>query len=118
MQLVGRGFRHMRSVSAVCGCAIAVPAEPTPASAPVVKAIGKVGVPLRWSRRAASSRIGFRVDAKVKGFNVMGYDEGSIPLLLPRPVVCSGGAAKNTHEDAVWFNIRYVLPGTAPTIKY
>ncbi len=27
-------------------------------------------------------------------------------------------APKNTHEDAVWFNIRYVLPGTAPSIKY
>jgi hypothetical protein len=24
----------------------------------------------------------------------------------------------NAHESAVWFNIRYVLPGTAPTIKY
>lgn len=28
------------------------------------------------------------------------------------------GAPKNTHEDAIWFNLRYVLPGTAPTIKY
>jgi hypothetical protein len=25
---------------------------------------------------------------------------------------------KNAHEHAVWFNLRYVLPGTAPTIKY
>jgi hypothetical protein len=25
---------------------------------------------------------------------------------------------KNTHMHAVWFNFRYVLPGTAPTIKY
>ena len=25
---------------------------------------------------------------------------------------------KNTHQNAVWFNVRYVLPGTAPTIKY
>jgi hypothetical protein len=34
------------------------------------------------------------------------------------PWYVAPGAPKNTHEDAVWFNIRYVLPGTAPTIKY
>ncbi len=28
----------------------------------------------------------------------------------------SGG--RNAHENVVWFNLRYVLPGTAPTIKY
>lgn len=28
----------------------------------------------------------------------------------------AGGA--NAHENVVWFNIRYVLPGSAPTIKY
>jgi len=27
-------------------------------------------------------------------------------------------APKNAHETAIWFNLRYVLPGTAPTIKY
>jgi hypothetical protein len=25
---------------------------------------------------------------------------------------------KGTHETALWFNLRYVLPGSAPTIKY
>jgi hypothetical protein len=25
---------------------------------------------------------------------------------------------KNAHETAIWFNLRYVLPGTAPTIQY
>ena len=25
---------------------------------------------------------------------------------------------KNAHETALWFNLRYVLPGTAPTIAY
>ena len=25
---------------------------------------------------------------------------------------------KNAHESAIWFNLRYVLPGTAPTIRY
>ncbi len=34
------------------------------------------------------------------------------------PWYVAPGAPKNAHEDAVWFNIRYVLPGTAPTIKY
>ena len=28
------------------------------------------------------------------------------------------GAPKNAHENAAWFNLRYVLPGTAPTIEY
>ena len=27
-------------------------------------------------------------------------------------------APKNAHEHAIWFNLRYVLPGSAPTIKY
>lgn len=34
------------------------------------------------------------------------------------PWFVARGAPKNTHESAVWFNIRYVLPGSAPTIKY
>ena len=34
------------------------------------------------------------------------------------PWFVAPGAPKNTHENAVWFNIRYVLPGSAPTIKY
>jgi hypothetical protein len=28
------------------------------------------------------------------------------------------GAPKNAHETAVWFNLRYVLPGSAPTVEY
>jgi hypothetical protein len=28
------------------------------------------------------------------------------------------GAPKNAHENAVWFNLRYVLPGTAPTLEH
>ena len=38
--------------------------------------------------------------------------------LFRDPWFVATGAPKNTHEHAVWFNIRYVLPGTAPTIKY
>lgn len=34
------------------------------------------------------------------------------------PWYVAGGAPKNTHEDVLWFNLRYTLPGTAPTIKY
>lgn len=28
------------------------------------------------------------------------------------------GAPKNAHENVAWFNLRYVLPGTAPTVEY
>ena len=27
-------------------------------------------------------------------------------------------APKNAHEHAIWFNLRYVLPGSAPTVEY
>ncbi|HEY6340374.1 MAG TPA: hypothetical protein VIY49_02685 [Bryobacteraceae bacterium] len=28
------------------------------------------------------------------------------------------GSPKNAHEDAAFFDLRYVLPGTAPTVEY
>jgi hypothetical protein len=34
------------------------------------------------------------------------------------PWYVAPNAPKNAHETALWFNLRYVLPGTAPTIKY
>jgi hypothetical protein len=34
------------------------------------------------------------------------------------PWSVAAGQPKNTHENAVWFNLRYVLPGAAPAIKY
>jgi hypothetical protein len=34
------------------------------------------------------------------------------------PWFVAAGAPKNAHQSAVWFNLRYVLPGSAPTIKY
>jgi len=34
------------------------------------------------------------------------------------PFYVAAGAPDNTHEHAIWFDLRYVLPGTAPTIKY
>ena len=34
------------------------------------------------------------------------------------PWYVAPNSPKNAHESAIWFNLRYVLPGTAPTIKY
>jgi hypothetical protein len=34
------------------------------------------------------------------------------------PWYVAPGAPKNAHEHALWFNLRYVLPGSAPTIQY
>ena len=34
------------------------------------------------------------------------------------PWAVAAGAPKNAHETAVWFNLRYVLPGSAPTVEY
>ena len=36
----------------------------------------------------------------------------------PWYVNIAAGAPKNTHEDAIFFNIRYLLPGQAPTVHY
>jgi hypothetical protein len=34
------------------------------------------------------------------------------------PWYVAPGAPKSAHETAIFFNLRYVLPGTAPTVKY
>ncbi|MBV8847081.1 MAG: hypothetical protein JO307_30095 [Bryobacterales bacterium] len=34
------------------------------------------------------------------------------------PWYVAANQPKNAHMNTVWFNLRYVLPGTAPTIKY
>ena len=34
------------------------------------------------------------------------------------PWYVAPNAPKNAHQSAIWFNLRYVLPGSAPTIKY
>src|SRR5579884_684759 len=34
------------------------------------------------------------------------------------PWYVAPGAPKGAHEHAVWFNLRYVLPGSAPTVEY
>ena len=34
------------------------------------------------------------------------------------PWFVAAGAPHEAHENAIWLNLRYVLPGSAPTIKY
>jgi hypothetical protein len=34
------------------------------------------------------------------------------------PWAITPGTPKNAHENVGWFNLRYVLPGTAPTVEY
>ncbi len=34
------------------------------------------------------------------------------------PFYVASNAPKNAHQDAIWFDLRYVLPGTAPSIQY
>lgn len=34
------------------------------------------------------------------------------------PWYVAPGAPKNAHEHVAWFNLRYVLPGSAPTVEY
>jgi hypothetical protein len=47
---------------------------------------------------------------------------GGVQLMLQyayffrNPWSVAPGTPRNTHEHAVWFNLRYVLPGSAPTV--
>lgn len=34
------------------------------------------------------------------------------------PFYVAPNTPKNAHQDAIWFDLRYVLPGTAPTVQY
>jgi hypothetical protein len=34
------------------------------------------------------------------------------------PWYLSVGAPKNTHQNTIWFDFRYTLPGSAPTVEY
>jgi hypothetical protein len=49
---------------------------------------------------------------------------GALQLMLQyayffrSPWFVAAGTPKNTHQNAIWFNVRYVLPGSAPEIKY
>jgi hypothetical protein len=49
---------------------------------------------------------------------------GSLQVMLQyayffrNPWFVAAGAPRNAHENVVWFNLRYVLPGSAPTLKY
>ncbi len=34
------------------------------------------------------------------------------------PFYVAANSPKNAHQNAIWFDLRYVLPGTAPSIQY
>ena len=45
--------------------------------------------------------------------------DGAVCVFLRRnPWYVKPGTPKQAHQSAVWFNLRYVLPGTAPTVEY
>ena len=39
-------------------------------------------------------------------------------FLFRNPWFVASGAPKNAHQHAVFFNLRYTLPGSAPTVRY
>jgi hypothetical protein len=51
-------------------------------------------------------------DAKYGAINFMGQYE----YLTRDPWFVATGAPKNTHDNTIYFNLRYTLPGSAPTI--
>ncbi len=54
----------------------------------------------------------FWKDAKYGAINLMGQYE----YLTRDPWYVATGAPKNTHDNTIYFNLRYTLPGSAPTI--
>ena len=51
-------------------------------------------------------------DAKYGAINFMGQYE----YLTRDPWFVATGAPKNTHDNTIYFNVRYTLPGSAPTM--
>lgn len=51
-------------------------------------------------------------DAKYGAINLMGQYE----YLTRDPWFVATGAPKNTHDNTIYFNVRYTLPGSAPTM--
>lgn len=43
---------------------------------------------------------------------------GQYAYFVRNPWYVAANAPKNAHEDAAWVDLRYVLPGTAPTIEH
>ena len=43
---------------------------------------------------------------------------GQYAYFFRNPWYVAPNSPKNAHETALWFNLRYVLPGSAPTITY
>jgi hypothetical protein len=52
-------------------------------------------------------------DAKFGAVNIM----GQYSYLTRDPWYVAIGAPKNTHQNQIYFNLRYTLPGSAPAIK-
>jgi len=52
-------------------------------------------------------------DAKYGAINLMGQYE----YLMRLPWYVALNAPKGTHDNTIYFNVRYTLPGSAPTIK-
>jgi len=53
-------------------------------------------------------------DAKYGAFQLM----FQYAYFFRNPWFVAAGAPRNTHQNAFWFNIRYTIPGGAPSIKY
>jgi hypothetical protein len=78
---------------------------------------GYTGSPNSHNRTTQEGTIGLTQtlwrDGKYGAFQLM----FQYAYFFRNPWFVAAGAPKNTHQNAVWFNIRYTLPGSAPPIK-
>jgi hypothetical protein len=79
---------------------------------------GYTGSPNSHNRTTQEGTVGLNQtiwkDGKYGAFQLM----FQYAYFFRNPWFVAAGAPKNTHQNAVWFNIRYTLPGSPPTIKY
>jgi hypothetical protein len=77
---------------------------------------GYPGSPNSHNRTTQEGTTGFThtlwADGKYGSMQLM----AQYAYLFRDPWSVAAGTPKNTHEHAVWFNLRYVLPGSAPTV--
>jgi len=77
---------------------------------------GYTGSPNSQNRTTQEGTVGFTQtlwrDGKYGAMQLM----FQYAYFFRNPWFVGTGAPKNTHENAVWFNLRYVLPGSAPTV--
>ena len=78
---------------------------------------GYTGSANSQNRRVAEYTIGFNQtlwkDAKYGALNIM----GQYALFTRAPWYVASGTPSKTHMNEVWMNLRYTLPGSAPTLK-